>query len=161
MSRRLSPRRGCFRPTRIVSGGQTGVDRGALDAAMALGIAHGGWCPKGRKAEDGVIPPQYQLRENESPEYAARTERNVVESDATLILCRGEPTGGTALTRVFAERHGRPYLVVDFERPSLARVRRWLARVRPATLNVAGPRESTAPGIAEQTRRWLIDLFGQ
>jgi len=152
-------KRARFRPDRIVSGGQTGVDRGALDAAIALGIAHGGWCPKGRKAEDGVIPPEYQLCENESPEYAARTERNVLESDATLILCRGEPTGGTALTLVFAQRHGRPHLVVDLGRASAAQVRRWLARVRPATLNVAGPRESSAPGIAEQTRRWLIDLF--
>ncbi len=161
MSARPPRRRSRFRPDRIVSGCQTGVDRGALDAAMALGIAHGGWCPKGRKAEDGVIPPEYQLCENESPEYAARTEKNVVDSDATLILCRGEPMGGTALTLALAERHGRPHLVVDFGSASPARVRCWLDEIRPATLNVAGPRESTAPGIEEQTRRWLIDLFRQ
>lgn len=148
-----------FRPERIISGGQTGVDRGALDAAMALGIPHGGWCPKGRKAEDGVIPSEYQLSENESPEYAARTERNVLESDATLILCRGRPTGGTALTAWLAQRHGRPHLVVDFDRPVLAKVRRWLTTVRPSTLNVAGPRESTAPEIAAQARDLLIELF--
>lgn len=161
MSTPPARKRASFRPNRIVSGGQTGVDRGALDAAMALGIAHGGWCPKGRKAEDGVIPPEYQLCENESPEYAARTERNVLESDATLILCCGELTGGTALTLGLAQRYGRPYLVVDLGRPSLGRVRRWLAKVRPATLNIAGPRESTAPGVAEQTRKWLIELFRQ
>jgi len=161
MTRHSAGKRARFWPSCIVSGGQTGVDRGALDAAIALGIAHGGWCPKGRKAEDGVIPPHYQLRENDSPEYAARTERNVLESDATLILCRGEPAGGTALTLALAQRHGRPCLVVDLDRPALGRVRQWLAKVRPATLNVAGPRESMAPGIAEETRDWLIALFSR
>jgi hypothetical protein len=148
-----------FRPAKIVSGGQTGVDRGALDAAMALGIPHGGWCPKGRLAEDGPIPSIYQLAETGSPAYAERTERNVLGSDATLILCRGRPSGGTDLTLRLARRHARPHLVADLNEPVLARVRRWLAKIRPATLNVAGPRESQAPGIAAQATKLLIQLF--
>jgi hypothetical protein len=148
-----------FQPERIISGGQTGVDRGALDAAMALGIPHGGWCPKGRRAEDGVIPPSYQLSETESAEYAVRTERNVLESDATLILCRGIPSGGTALTLWLAQRHGKPYLIIDLDRSSPANARRWLTTVRPATLNVAGPRESTAPGIASHACDFLMRLL--
>ena len=77
------------RPRCIVSGGQTGVDRGALDAAIAAGIPHGGWCPRGRLAEDGPIAAQYQLRETRSAKYYIRTRKNVLDSDATLILCRG------------------------------------------------------------------------
>jgi len=143
-----------------VSGGQTGVDRGALDAAMALGIPHGGWCPKGRLAEDGTIPPIYHLAETDSPEYVVRTERNVLDSKATLILCRGCPSGGTELTLRLAERHKRPHLVVDLDDPPpLGRLRRWLSKVRPATLNVAGPRESQAPGIAAQATELLVRLF--
>ncbi len=156
---RQSHSRKRFRPERIISGGQTGVDRGALDAAMALGIPHGGWCPQGRRAEDGAIPPVYQLSETESPEYAVRTEKNVLESDATLIICRGRPSGGTALTLWLAQRHERPHLVVDANDPPLAEARRWLAKTRPAILNVAGPRESQAPGIASQACDLLIELF--
>ena len=78
-----------FRPGRIISGGQTGVDRGALEAAIALGIPHGGWCPLGRSAEDGVIPARYQLQETDSPQYAVRTEWNVRDADGTLILSWG------------------------------------------------------------------------
>lgn len=151
-----------FRPSKIISGGQTGVDRGALDAAVALGIAHGGWCPKGRLAEDGTIPAQYQLTETDRPDYADRTERNVVDSDATLILCRGRPSGGTELTLRLAQRHNRPHRVIDLgDPPDLATLRDWLAAVRPAILNVAGPRESQAPGVAAQTRDLLIALWEQ
>ncbi len=148
-----------FRPLRIVSGGQTGVDRGALDAAMALGIPHGGWCPKGRLAEDGTIPLLYELTETGSPAYAVRTERNVLDSDATIILCRGRPSGGTELTFRLAKRHAKPCLVMDLHKPALVGVRRWLATVRPATLNVAGPRESQAPGITSQAAEFLVRLL--
>ena len=86
-------------PSRIVSGGQTGVDRAALDVAIAIGIEHGGWCPAGRLAEDGVVPPQYDLRETDSNEYPVRTELNVADSDATLILYEGKLKGGTLLTQ--------------------------------------------------------------
>jgi hypothetical protein len=137
------------RPAKIVSGGQTGVDRAALDVAIALGIPHGGWCPCGRLAEDGPIPARYQLRETEPPDYAVRTEANVRDSDATLIVCRGRPRGGTELTLRLARQHGKPHMVVDLTKtPDAEAIRRWLAEHDVATLNVAGPRESQSPGIA-------------
>ncbi|MCS7304888.1 MAG: putative molybdenum carrier protein [Thermoguttaceae bacterium] len=151
-----------YRPRLIISGGQTGVDRGALDAAIALGIPHGGWCPKGRLAEDGTIPAQYMLQETDSPQYAVRTEQNVLDSDATLIFCRGPTTGGTEWTRICALRHGRPFLVVDLNEPiDWQALRRWLAERRPGVLNVAGPRESQAPGIQQQVQQILIRLFSE
>ncbi len=153
-------------PERIVSGGQTGVDRGALDAAIALAIPHGGWCPRGRLAEDGVIPKRYQLRETESARYSFRTRQNVVDSSGTLILCRGLPLqGGTELTRHCALRHDKPCLVVNLSRDlildeELEKARRWIDEQQLRVLNVAGPRESSTPAIAEQTRQFLIKLLG-
>ncbi|MEQ8789180.1 MAG: putative molybdenum carrier protein [Pirellulaceae bacterium] len=145
---------------RIVSGGQTGVDRGALDAAIEIGLPHGGWCPRGRLAEDGTLPPRYALRETASARYHHRTRRNVLDSDGTLILHRGPLSGGTDLTRQFAERHEKPLLLVDLQQnPQVESVRRWLIKHAVAVLNIAGPRESTAPGIAEQTRRFVVLLF--
>jgi len=150
-----------FPRLKIVSGGQTGVDRGALDAAMALGIPHGGWCPQGRLAEDGVIPPRYKLTETESPEYRVRTEQNVLDSDATLIVHRGPLRGGTELTRQLAERHGKPCLAVDLDAPpDLEAIRRWLAESRAEILNVAGPRESQSQGISARATALLKRLFG-
>jgi hypothetical protein len=148
---------------RIVSGGQTGVDRAALDAAISRGIPHGGWCPRGRRAEDGRVPDRYALREHDSPEYAARTEANVRDSDGTLVLAPGTPRGGTALTVRLAERHGRPCRVVDLNAaPDPSAVAVWIARHRIRTLNVAGPRESTRPGIHDQAAAFLdrvLDAF--
>lgn len=135
---------------KIVSGGQTGVDRGALDAAIALGVEHGGWCPLGRLAEDGVISAVYRLREADSADYPARTERNVADSDGTLILFRGRLFGGTDLTRRLAVKLGKPYLLVDVaEGPDPQAVGRWLAENEIRVLNVAGPRESSCPGIGQ------------
>lgn len=145
---------------RIVSGGQTGVDRAALDVALALGLPCGGWCPRGRRAEDGAVPAHYPLREAASVRYAERTERNVADSDATLILDRGVPRGGTALTLRVARRLGKPVLVVDLRAPpSVAKVRRWLREQGVCTLNVAGPRESRAPGIHAEAAAYLRDLL--
>lgn len=145
---------------RIVSGGQTGVDRAALDVAMQLGLEHGGWCPAGRRAEDGEIPARYRLRETPEAEYHFRTERNIQDSDATLILTRGPMRGGTELTYRLTHKHGRPCLVVDLRRPPAAEVlRRWLANQHVAVLNVAGPRESQAPGIAAQAKAWLAQVL--
>jgi hypothetical protein len=145
---------------KIISGGQTGVDRGALDAAIALGMAHGGWCPRGRRAEDGRIPERYALTETDSPEYGARTEQNVLEGDATLILCRGPLSGGTELTARLAERHGKPHLVVDLDHPPPdEQVRAWLQSHRRGVLNVAGPRESQSPGIGAQTVDFLTRVL--
>jgi len=99
----------------IVSGGQTGVDRAALDAALALGLALGGWCPLGRRAEDGPIPRAYLLQETPTQDYAQRTEWNVRDSDATLILFRGRLTGGSARTAEHAARFERPLLTLDLD----------------------------------------------
>lgn len=145
---------------RIVSGGQTGVDRAALEVALDLGIEHGGWCPRGRLAEDGPIPPQFNLAETASPLYHIRTERNVVDSDGTLILHRGRLTGGTLLTRRLATSHRKPLLEVDLDAPPMPQVvRAWLASEQIAVLNVAGPRESTRPGIQLLAIAWLKQLL--
>jgi hypothetical protein len=147
---------------RIVSGGQTGVDRAALDVAIELGIPHGGWCPRGRLAEDGRIPSKYQLVETDSPQYSVRTERNVLDSDATLILCRGPLSGGTELTARLADRHGKPRLTVDLDGPPDPEcVRRWLEAHRAGILNVAGPRECQNPGIAALAADYLRKVLGR
>jgi hypothetical protein len=147
---------------KIISGGQTGVDRAALDAARTLGLPLGGWCPRGRRAEDGAIPPDYPLRESLARGYADRTLRNVSEADATLILCRGELSGGSRLTAGLALRLGKPALVVDLaSRPSVRRVLDWFRQHRVAVLNVAGPRESKCPGIQGQATRFLLQVLGK
>lgn len=138
------------RIAKIISGGQTGVDRAALDAAIACRIPHGGWCPKGRLAEDGPIPRRYRLRQTRSPDYAERTRANVRDADATLILASGPLTGGTLYTAQCAAELRKPLLVVDLaaEPDPLPRIRRWLARLaraRPIVLNIAGPRASQQP----------------
>lgn len=133
--------------TKIVSGGQTGVDRAALDVALALQIRCGGWCPLGRLSEDGPIPPRYPLRETESHELDVRTGLNVMDSDATLILTVGSPTDGTGLTESYAKRHQKPLFIVDLETPPpFEEVRTWIDSHGVRVLNVAGPRESHRPG---------------
>jgi len=137
--------------TKIISGGQTGVDRAALDFAIRHGYEHGGWCPRDRRAEDGPIPSAYVLRETDSFDYVERTGQNVMDSDATLIVAREEElSGGTAFTKACAEQHGRPLLIVctrDDVSKSAAALSKFLKRNKVRTLNVAGPRESQAPGI--------------
>jgi hypothetical protein len=146
----------------IVSGGQTGVDRAALDAALALGIPCGGWCPRGRLAEDGPIHSRYPLRETPSAEYPQRTEWNVRDSDGTVILTRGRPRGGTALTIALARQRGRPLLVVDLEQgPDPAEVLGWVEGKEIAVLNVAGPRESQQPGIRDEAYTLLETALKQ
>lgn len=146
---------------KIISGGQTGVDRAALDAARELGLQSGGWCPRGRRAEDGAIPADYPLRESLARGYADRTLRNVSMADATLILCRGPLSGGTHLTASLARRLGKPALVVDLERgPDAGRVLAWAREHRVEVLNVAGPRESRCPGIQRQATGFLLQVLG-
>lgn len=145
---------------KIVSGGQTGVDRAALDVALELGLPCGGWCPKGRKAEDGPIARRYPLQETPSDDYAQRTAWNVRDSDGTLILTRGQPTEGTALTIELAERQGKPHLVMDLhEQPDRASVRAWITTHRIRVLNIAGPREEKCPGIYAQASQFLRQLL--
>ncbi|MCA8951811.1 MAG: molybdenum cofactor carrier [Planctomycetes bacterium] len=147
-----------FAVERIVSGGPTGVDRAALDVALEYGIPHGGWCPRGRLAEDGRVPANYTMRETDSANFAVRTERNVVDSDATLVFTVGEPSGGTRLTIELCGKHDKPHFVADLRRPPhlvIGDVNRWLVAQSPPTLNVAGPRESGAPGVHAHARMVL------
>lgn len=144
----------------VVSGGQTGVDRAALDAAEQAGMERGGWCPRGRAAEDGVIPSHYPLRETPSDDPAERTAWNILDTDATLILAPGLLAGGTALTAEIATRRGRPLLVVDPRRGDPAEVREWLRSLPgPVLLNIAGPRESEVPGIYREARLFLASVL--
>ncbi|WP_295447363.1 putative molybdenum carrier protein [uncultured Thiodictyon sp.] len=143
----------------IVSGGQTGADRGALDFAITHGYTHGGWAPSGRAAEDGPIPLKYQLIELAEGGYRERTRRNVQDSDGTLIVNLGELDGGTLDTRVFAQDLGKPQLVVPLDlgvsAETVAGVVAWLRQHAIKTLNVAGPRESKRPGIHRLTGELL------
>jgi hypothetical protein len=149
---------------RIVSGGQTGADRAALDVAIALGLPHGGWCPRGRKAEDGRIPERYPMTETSSGEYHVRTDRNVRDSDGTVVVTVGDATGGSALTLDYTARRKRPALHLDLAAVSAdaaaAKLNAWLAEHAIATLNVAGPREGTTPGIYDRTRALLEAALG-
>lgn len=148
----------------VWSGGQTGVDRAALDAARELGLPTGGWVPRGRLAEDGAIPPSYEgLRETPSADYAERTTWNVRDCDATLILHRGALAGGSAFTRDEALRLGKPCLALDLDRlaprEAVPAARVWLAGVAGTRLNVAGPRASGDPGLYARARALLVALL--
>jgi predicted Rossmann-fold nucleotide-binding protein len=153
----VAPSRRDYSPfVRVISGGQTGADRGGLDAAIDLGLPHGGFCPKGRRAEDGIIPARHVLEETKSADYAERTEQNVNTADATVVFTRGKPTGGSALTVRCAETASKPVLAIDLNASSSFAACRLLdelvERVRPSTLNIAGTRESEASGIAASVR---------
>lgn len=158
--------------TRIISGGQTGSDRGGLDAAIYCDIPHGGWCPKGRKAEDGVIPVKYKLKEMGSIDYLKRTEANVVDSDATVVFTYGDATGGSLRTIQFATKHHRPCLHVDLDKDprnqATQKIIDWFAgKLDTATppsscvLNVAGSRAKKAPGIEQAVMILLVDVISE
>ena len=137
--------------TKIISGGQTGADRAALDVALNLGLPHGGWVPRGRRAEDGEIPSRYQLKEMPTNSYPARTEANVIDSDGTLILTHGKLKGGSKLTREFADTFGKPCLHLDLNDilgdKALYTLVNWLTDKDIKVLNVAGTRASEDPSI--------------
>jgi putative molybdenum carrier protein len=153
----------CFMPKRIskiVSGGQTGVDRAALDVALELSIPCGGWCPKGRLAEDGAIPERYPLEETPLPIYPQRTEWNVRDSDGTLALITGRIGGGTSLTIAMARRHKKPYFVVNLsDHPDMRTIRKWVQKNQLHVLNIAGPRESENRGIYSEAAEFLRQLL--
>lgn len=136
---------------RIVSGGQTGADRAALDAALSLGLPCGGWCPKGRLAEDGPIPARYPLTETESAGYEDRTRRNVQDSDAAAIVSFGPPRGGSQYTLQCCRELGRPLVVIDAAETPVAqaieRLSKFVIEHQVQTLNVAGARASEQPDI--------------
>ena len=162
---------------KIISGGQTGVDQAALRAARDCGMETGGWCPPGRMSEAGRIPAEFPLSETpqersaDAPNVARsqRTEWNVRDSDGTLVVVAHRqvphketaPDGGIAWTVECAKRYGRPLLVCDVDDEAVAKekIREWLAINQMATLNVAGPRESTAPGIGERAYALLRAVF--
>ena len=146
---------------KIVSGGQTGVDRAALDAAMALNIPCGGWCPKGRGAEDGPIDGKYPLEETSTEQVAVRTEWNVRDTDGTLIFNRGELSGGTAYTLVCTIKHQKPNLVIQLEEPvSIERIQQWINEHNIQILNIAGPRASKCPSIYEDVYQLITTSHG-
>ena len=146
---------------RVVSGGQTGADRAALDWAIRNGISHGGWCPRGRRAEDGPIARHYALRETPSRDYQQRTRWNVRDSDGTLIFSRAvRLSGGSAYTARCAERLGKPWRHIHPGADTLESVTSFLDQHRIRTLNIAGPRVSTDPGIYEYVRTVLGRLRG-
>ena len=158
--------------SQIVSGGQTGVDRAALDAAVEANISIGGWCPRGRRSEDGRIPDGYPLKETAARSYAIRTEWNVRDSDGTLIIVQDEISSGTRLTVSSARKQNQPYLVVHLrpdadalfeDQPCLdnqiKQVLNWLVENEIKVLNVAGPRGSSNASVYSEAREFLSLLF--
>lgn len=153
---------------KIVSGGQTGADRAALDVAIALSIPYGGWCPKGGWAEDMPNPPgllncYFQLKETESNDPAERTQFNVRDSNATLVVITESSQNtspGTLLTRKTAEKLQRPILIIPADQSEAAnKLEEWLSKLNVEIFNVAGPRESEAPGLYLLTRALLEKVF--
>jgi len=144
---------------KIISGGQTGADRAALDVAIETGISHGGWVPRGRKTEKGRLPLRYHLKEIQSIDYAQRTEFNVADSDATLLISHGILKGGSALTKTLATKHRKPCLHIDLDEMSQDRaievIKLWLQVRGVRVLNVAGPRASEDPRIYEDVKNIL------
>lgn len=136
---------------KIISGGQTGADRAALDTAIKFNISHGGWVPLGRRAEDGRIPDKYNLQEMPTDSYPLRTEKNILESDGTLIVSRGSLSGGSLLTRKLTDKHRKPCCIINLieidEFEAAIMLNNFLADFRIRILNVAGPRRSSDPGI--------------
>ncbi len=151
----------------IVSGGQTGVDQGALEACQWIDFPYGGWVPKGRKTESDPLPGTFKgIQEHSSSDYLARTEANVVDSDATLVLTHGRPEGGSLKAIQFAKMHQRPWFHVDISLPmdkAVAEVVAWLKAECPdnCVLNVAGTRESKKPGIQKEALVWVLEILGK
>lgn len=143
----------------VISGGQTGVDRAALDAALARGIPCGGWCPSGRHADDGPIPDRYPLQETANMDHTVRTEHNVRDSDGTLMLYRGSLQGGTAYAVLMAEHLKRPVLALNLDQPTdPVSIAEWIARHGIRVLYIGGQRESSSPGIYA-TARALVEVI--
>jgi hypothetical protein len=152
-------------PIKIISGGQTGVDRAALDAALQSGSECGGWCPEGRKAEDGVIPERYPLTELPGAGYTKRTRQNVIDSDVSVIIYFGSLSGGTEKTLRFCLHQKKPYLLIDATElsPTRAaeRIQQFVAGPSITTLNIAGPRASDEPLAYAYALQTMIRFLGR
>jgi hypothetical protein len=148
---------------RIVSGGQTGVDRAALDVALECGVETGGWCPEGRMAEDGTIPDKYPVKELSKAGYRQRTERNVIDSDGTAIIYFGYPTGGAEQTIAFCIKERKPYVLIDAEELSVElasrRIEKFIEDQLISVLNVAGPRASGEPGAYAYVKNLILSVL--
>jgi len=140
---------------KIISGGQTGTDQGALDAAIKYNFPHGGWIPKGRNTEDGRLPDNYKLKEMQTSSYPKRTEQNVIDSDGTVIISHGKLNGGSKLTKKLAEKHSLPCLHINLNKTpafiAASEINSWIIKHGIEILNVAGPRASKDPKIYGDT----------
>ena len=147
---------------KIISGGQTGADRAALDAAIKLKLPYGGWLPRGRKTENGPLPTHYNLKELDSENYRTRTEQNVIAGDGTLILSFGPLTGGSALTESLSIKHDRPCLILNLALITLdeavVAIEKWIQRYEIAIMNVAGARASGEPRIYDAVYKLLLQI---
>lgn len=145
---------------RIISGGQTGVDRAALDFALKHKINCGGWCPKGRLAEDGLIPISYPLKETQTAGYDERTEKNILESDGTMVLIQDKFDQGTSLTYNLCKKRKKPFWIQKLaDHTNIEKFYLWLINNKIETLNIAGPRESSSSGIYLNTLKFLEKVF--
>lgn len=157
---------------KVISGGQTGADRGGLDAglelkAMGFDIEIGGFCPRGRKSEDGPIPTKYPLIETKSPSYVVRTKRNAESADASLVFVDGGMSGGSLMTVEYLRELGRPHRVMSLLDCSgelariitAARIREWLIKHEFEVINVAGSRETKCPGVQDRVREFMIEVL--
>lgn len=146
---------------KVLSGGQTGVDRAALDVAIEMGIPHGGWCPAGRDADDGKIPDKYQLNETAEIDHTVRTEYNVRDSDATLMIFRGKLHGGTAYAIEMAKHLDKPAMAINLDLDvDEEEIIDWFVTNNIKVLNVGGQRETKNPGIYFQSRILFNKVFG-
>ncbi len=150
-----------FNNITIISGGQSGVDRAALDFAMENNIPCSGWCPAGRIAEDGIIHDKYPLRETSSSDYSVRTQKNIDDSDGTVVIINNTIDTGTQLTIDYAKSNNKPLLIIDLAKPKPnTSLQNWLFQNNILTLNIAGPRESSSSGIYKLAFEFLLLLSG-
>ena len=161
--RRLRSMQECQIFSKIISGGQTGTDQGALDAALELNHPCGGWCPKGRQSETGPIPKKYPLKVHNSAGYRARTETSAHESDGTLIFTHGKPIGGTKLTIDLFHKYKKPVFIVDFHSDPVHKITEqafhWGLQNKIHTLNVAGPKEKSFPKTQKKVKAIILEIL--
>ncbi|MCP3873235.1 MAG: hypothetical protein GY699_08800 [Desulfobacteraceae bacterium] len=140
---------------KIISGGQTGADIAGIDAAISCNIPYGGWLPKGRKAENGIVPEKYtDFQVMTRGGYPKRTEQNIIDSDGTIIFTYGKLAGGSSLTKKFAVKNNRPWLHIDLdaEENPVTKIKNWIVDWDIKIVNIAGKSASKAPTIYNQVK---------